>query len=138
VRSPYAPPDASIRETAGRRISVRDLLVYGIPATIYALHGLILVAVIVYLHLDPVMQRETEVMASLRRPLVFLQPACSLFAAAMLMIRHRIAVVGACALPVIVAAHAQFQLTDLPVVYLGIVTVLALYVLALTLLRKPN
>lgn len=138
MTSPYAPPDASIRETAARRTGVRDLILYGIPAVIYALHGLILVAVIVYFHLDPVMQRETEVMASLRQPLVFLQPACSLFAAAMLMIRRRIAVVGACALPVIIVAHAQFQFTDLPFVYLGITTALALYVVALSLLRRPG
>ncbi len=136
MNNPYAPPQAVIRDASARRLTFADALMFGVPAMLYAAHGLLVLSIGVLALADALDARYSEVLAALHRPLIVLQPICTLSASAMLLARSRLAAVGACAFPVFVVAHALYYDTDVSLWYLALIGVLALYVLLLVALRR--
>ncbi len=136
MSNPYAPPEALVRDPSPHRLTLLDALLLGTPALLYAAHGLMLLGVIVYAHLDTEVRREPMLFEVLRRPLIVIQPICTLFAAAMLLVRRRLALIGAFGLPILVSAYWVYYETNFPLLYLSVSGPLALYVLLLAALRR--
>ncbi len=136
MNNPYAPPRAAIRDVSARRLTFADALMFGVPALLYAAHGLLVLGIAVSVFMDPTAPRHPELLEAVRRPLNVMQPICTLFTSAMLLVRSRLAAVGACAFPALVAAHSLYYGTDVSLRYLALIGSLALYVLLLVALRR--
>ncbi len=136
MSNPYAPPQAAILDGSARRLTSADALMFGVPALLYAVHGLLVLSIGALALTDALDARYSEVLAALRRPLIVIQPICTLFASAMLLVRSRLAAVGACAFPVFVVAHSLHYDTDVSFWYLALIGMLALYVVLLVALRR--
>jgi hypothetical protein len=67
---------------------------------------------------------------------VIVQPLCTLATALFLLLRRRVALVGACALPCVILIHATYYDMQLSWVYFGCASLLALHVGGLAVLRK--
>lgn len=136
MNNPYAPPAVPIRDGSVRRLTFADALMFGVPALLYAAHGLLVLGIAVSVFVDPTAPRHPELLEAVRRPLNVMQPICTLFTSAMLLVRSRLAAVGACLFPVLVVAHSLYYGTDVSLRYLALIGSLALYVLLLVALRR--
>jgi hypothetical protein len=136
VTNPYSPPQAKVGDPSPRRLTLLDALLLGTPALLYAAHGLLLMGVIVYAHLDTEVRREPMLFEVLSRPLIMMQPICSLFASAMLFLRRRLALIGALGLPILVTAYWLRYATNFPTLHLSVTGSLGFCILLLAVLRK--
>lgn len=134
--NPYAPPQAEVGDSSPHRLTLLDALLLGTPALLYAAHGLLLIGVIVYAHLDTEVRREPMLFEVLSRPLIMMQPMCTLFASAMLFLRRRLALIGALGLPTLVTAYWLHYETNFPTLHLSVTGSLGLHVLLLAVMRK--
>jgi hypothetical protein len=133
--NPYSPPRAVIRPPLpGQPASA--ILILWVPAFLYALHAITLSVIIGWAYWDGISNRSPGALEIMSRPTVALQPLCSFFVVAMLLLRRRIALAGAIALPVVVVAHAQYYGIRLSIGYPALVASMAVWVAALTFFRR--
>ncbi len=134
--NPYAPPQAAIRDGSARRLTFADALMFGVPVMLCALHALAFVSAISLAWIDDAIRGDPVVRETLGRPLIYLQPLCTLATGLLLLLRRRLALIGACGLPVAILAHALSYDMRIPYFYLICAGFLAVYVMLLAVLRK--
>lgn len=135
MRDPYSPPEAVIRDPTPKQ-SVLVAVLLGVPTFLYLLHALAILAVIVWGYWDGFWLRGAAMWEVMSRPMVVLQPLCSLSAALLLFFRRRIALVPAVALPIVIVVYAEYYAIRLSMSYVTLTSSVALWVAALAFFRK--
>ena len=105
--NPYSPPRAVICDPLPRQPASAILMLWP-PILFYALHAMTVMSLIGWAYWDGVSKGSPAALEIMSRPMAALQPLCSLFVALMLLLRRRVALAGAIALPVVVVAYAQY------------------------------
>jgi hypothetical protein len=136
LTNPYAPPHAELRKPAPASNWFLDALTFGVPVFLCALHALAFVGVISLAWIDDAIRGDPIVRQTLARPLIYLQPLCTLATGLLLLLRRRLALIGACGFPIVILAHALYYGTGMPTLYLTCASFLAVYVMLLAGLRK--
>lgn len=135
MRNPYSPPEAVIHDPAPK-LSVLVGVLLGVPTFLYLLHGLMMLAIIVWGYWDVFWVRGAAMWEVMSRPMVVLQPLCSLSAALLLFFRRRIALAPAVALPIVIVVYAEYYAIRLSMSYVTLTSSVALWVAALAFFRK--
>lgn len=133
--NPYSPPHAVIHHTLPRQPASVMLMLW-LPTFFYALHAMIVMSIIGWAYWDGISNRSPAALEIMSRPMAALQPLCSFFVAIMLLLRRRIALAGAIALPVIVIAYAQYYDIRSSIVYPALVSSMAAWVAVLAFSRR--
>ncbi len=135
MRDPYSPPEAAIRDPTPKQ-PVFVVVLLGVPTFLYLLHALAILAVIVWGYWDGFWLRGAAMWEVMSRPMVVLQPLCSLSAALLLFFRRRIALAPAVALPIVIVVYAEYYAIRLSMSYVTLTSSVALWVAALAFFRK--
>jgi hypothetical protein len=136
VSNPYAPPKSVLIKPASQNAWFLDALTFGVPAFLCALHALAFLGVISLLVVDVVIGRDSPLQEVMLRPLVLMQPVCTLSAALFLLWRRRLALFAAGAFPCAILGYSLYYDIELSMPYFVCACFLTVYVGLLAVLRK--
>ncbi|MFZ5638917.1 MAG: hypothetical protein ACOY82_20285 [Pseudomonadota bacterium] len=136
MTNPYASPKSVLIKPASQNAWFLDALTFGVPALLCALHVLAFLDVISLLAVDVAIGRDSPLQEVMLRPLVVMQPLCTLSAALLLLWRRRLALFAAGAFPCAILAYSLYYDIELSMLYFVCACFLTVYVGLLAVLRK--